>query len=106
MVFRWAACRAANSTSLRLVRQGALPSRRTKVSRALQPTLILVVFFMEALWHHLPEHEPTPSEAEHRPGNRRLTFSVIGSAFARKCWQVADRVGRAAGAILVLRRNF
>ena len=77
------------------MQQGALPSRPTKVSRALQPTLILVVFFVRALWHHLPEHEPAPSEAEHRPGNRRLTFSVIGSPFARKCWQVADHVGRA-----------
>src|SRR6516165_7598074 len=61
---------------------------------------------MGALWHHLPEHEPVPSDAEHRRGNRSRTSSVIGSAFARKCWQVADHVGRAAGAILVLRRNF
>ena len=47
-----------------------------------------------------------PGGAEHRRGNRSRASSVIGSAFARKCWQVADHVGRAAGAILVLRRNF
>jgi len=81
------------------VQQGALPSRPTKVSRALQPTLILVVFFVRALWHHLLEHEPMPGGAEHRRGNRSRASSVIGSAFARKCWQVADHVGRVAGAI-------